>query len=109
MRVAGLNDVITYWAPEQNDRFGVRSFAAPILINGRWENRTEEVATQGGDLINSKAIIMVDRDLLTQGYLALGDFTGQNEPSAVLSASEIRAYRDGADLRSVSRVREAVL
>ena len=109
MRVGGLVQDITYWAPGQEDRFGVRAFAAPILIKGRWEDKTEEVNTVGGELINSKAIVLVDRDLATEGYLALGDFTATNDPIAVPSAAEIRAYADAADLRSVTKVRKAVL
>ena len=109
MRVGGLNQDITYWAPGQTDRFGVQSFAAPVLIKGRWEEKTEQLVTMGGQLINSKAIVLVDRDLQTEGYLALGDFSNDNDPFAVPSASEILTFQDAADLRSVTKVRKVAL
>jgi hypothetical protein len=109
VRVAGLNQDITYWAPAAENQYGVRNHAAPILIKGHWETKNEQISTIGGDLITSRAIVIVDRDVGVDGFLAQGDQTGAAEPTALPEAWEIRSFMDEADLRSCTKVRKAVL
>jgi hypothetical protein len=110
VRVAGLNNPITYWPPAAENQFGVRTYGMPILIEGRWEEKQEEVNTIGGKFINSKAIVYVDQDLQVNGYLAKGDATGQpSDPTTLPFESEILAYFEDPDLRSCSKLRKAVL
>jgi hypothetical protein len=109
VHIAGLNQDLTYWAPGQENQFGVKTHNAPILLKGRWQDVTEEVHTVGGNVVNAKAIVYPDRDLAVNGYLAKGDQTAHAEPTALPGAAEILAYFEDPDLRSVSKVRKAVL
>src|SRR5690349_5627318 len=109
MRVGGLFNDLTYWAPTGSNRFGIQGFDAPILIKGRWEDKNEEFTTIGGETIVSRAIALVDRPLLVDGYLANGDLTAQAEPSAIPVAFEIKGFNETPDLRSVTSVRKAVM
>lgn len=109
MRVAGLNQDLTYWGPGQENQFGVKTHAAPILIKGRWQDHFEEIHTVGGNVINARAIVYPNQDLEVNGFLALGDHTASAEPTAVPVASEVLAYFEDPDLRSMGKVRKAVL
>jgi hypothetical protein len=110
MRVGGLIQDITYWAPGAEDRYGNKTFAGPALLKGRWEDRNEEVSVIGGNTIVSKAIAIVDKPIHNQGYLALGDYVGIATPDLVGDAAqEIRAAFRLADLRNVSSVHKAVM
>jgi len=109
VRVGGLNQDITYWAPAAENQFGVKSHLAPILIKGRWEDKNEEFTVPGGETITSRAVVMAERALLIDGFLAKGDHTSQAEPTAVAEAEEIRHFESSPDLRSVTSVNKAVL
>lgn len=110
MRVGGLNQDITYWAPGADDRYGQPTFAAPILLKGHWEDRNEEVSVLGGDTVVSKSIAIVDRPVFNQGYLALGDYRAAATPDLVGSAAqEIRAALRAVDIRNVGTIHKAVM
>jgi hypothetical protein len=109
VRVGGLKEVLTYWAPEPENQFGVKTHAEPIVLKGHWSDRSEQFNTVGGQVITSKAVAMVDRDLLVDGFLAFGDYTTEPEPTVVPLAFPIQAFLTEADLRSVSKVRKAVM
>lgn len=109
MRPAGLIENITYWGPGQENQFGVRTHALPILIKGRWQNIHAEVHTIGGNVVNSNAFVYADRDLSVNGYLAQGDQTATSEPVSLPEAWEILDYREDNDMRGCSKLRRAVL
>jgi len=108
MRDMGLNQVLTYWAPAGTDRFGAETFATPILIKGRWEDRTEQVRTPSGDEITSRSVVFVDRPLAIGGYLAKEDMTVTNDPT-IAGALEIQSWAEVPDLRNVTAERRAYL
>jgi hypothetical protein len=103
-----LKATLTYWSPSSEDNFGAVSFGAPITLRGRWEERSERVRKPNGDELESTAVVFVDRDLLTGGFLIEGDFTFQPDPHAV-GAKEIQALATVPDIRSVQRERRAYL
>jgi len=110
MREFGLPQDITYWAPTGEDQYGQQTYAPPIIIKGRWEDRNEEVTTIGGEAIVSAAIVYCDRDLAVDGYLALGDVTAAQNPTLLPDrAAPIQAFQHIPDLRNVSADRKAVL
>ena len=37
------NQTVTYWAEDNFDGFGTRTYVAPRAIKGRWEERTERI------------------------------------------------------------------
>jgi hypothetical protein len=57
----------------------------------------------------SRSIIYTDRDLLVGDWIALGDQTGQSDPSGLDIAFPIRDFQSSPDLRNMIRVRKAVI
>jgi hypothetical protein len=102
---------ITYW-PLANgvvtNDFGHADTAAPILIKGRWEAKTQQVRRADGEEVVSTTQVFVDRDVQISGYLALGDHTTGNPPPTE-EAQEIQAFNTTPDLRSLGKERVVYL
>lgn len=104
-----LRQTITYWAPSARTEWGQTGFQAPVKIRGRWTEAGETVRLNTGEEYVSKAVVFTDRTVLSEGYLALGDFTAQTSPHGVSEASEIKAFRATPDLRNLEQERKAYL
>lgn len=104
-----LRSAITYWAPSTRSEWGQRGFMAPTKIRGRWTEAGETVTLNTGQEYVSKAIAFVDRELAAEGYLALGDYTEITDPTLVVDAYEIKAFRGTPDLRNLEQERKAYL
>jgi hypothetical protein len=66
-----------YWGSPVEDGFGSKTFAAPIEIPCRWEDKDQVMGTQvGGEVTGgislSRSVVFVTQDLDEQGYLYLG-------------------------------------
>jgi hypothetical protein len=109
MREFGLHQQLTYWPPAGTNRYGQRTYGTPAILQGRWEDRNEEVQTIGGQKIVSQSIVYTESDVGVNGYLAQGDHTATADPTLVVGAHEIRAFNRIPDLRNVSVDRKAVL
>jgi hypothetical protein len=70
-----LNQDITYWGSPSRDAYGGWSFADPVLISGRWEDRAEEVVDDMGNRTVSQAVVYSTTAMDVRGWLALGDHT----------------------------------
>lgn len=104
-----LTQVLTYWAPGSMDGYGAKGFAAPVLIKGRWTEAAEEVTVPGGQVIVSKAVVNVDRDVIVTGYLAQGSHLAEPNPHAVEGAEKIQQFLSAPDLRFMDQNRRAYL
>lgn len=66
-------DRCCYWAPAaphaNGNRYGDRSFADPIEIDCRWEDKTELIQLPNGEQFTSKSTVYVDLDLALGGIL----------------------------------------
>lgn len=102
------NQDITYWGPVSENKFNEGVYAAPILIRGRWEERSELVRTPDGQDITSQAVVFVASDVEIDGYLAAGDYTAVNDP-LIAGAIQIRAYVIIPNLRNNANERRAYL
>ena len=72
-----LVQTAVYWGSPQEDGYGGQTFAEPIEINCRWEDRNQVMGTVTGNQLYgfqllSRSIVYVDRDLDEEGYLYLG-------------------------------------
>lgn len=104
-----LRQEITYWAPSARTEWGQMGFQAPVKIRGRWTQAGESVRLNTGEEYVSKAVVFTDRVVLSEGFLALGDFTAFPSPLEVPEASEIKAFRATPDLRNLEQERKAFL
>ena len=100
-----LKQDAVYWGPGvgDDDGFGNRTFAAPIAIKVRWEDKQQLALSADGEEFMSIATVYVDRELANQGWLFLGllvDLPSSNgDPKDVTDAWEIRNRDDSSRLK----------
>ena len=99
---------VTHWAITLNG-YGQYSFAAPVVIRGRWEERAELFRDGNGDEQMSKVIVYIDTDVNIRDYLAEGDQSGTADPTTLPNAHEIKQYWKTPDLRYSEYLRKAAL
>ena len=83
-----------YWGTPVEDGYGGKSFADPVEIACRWEERVNVVSDSRGNEIVSKVRVLVTQDLDEEGYLYLGelddlDSDEEADPTIVDGAHEI--------------------
>lgn len=98
----------TYWAPSTPNGFGGFTYATPVQIDVRWENKQEEVTKENGETIVSMATVFVDQDLDSHGYLYLGT-SAEADPTTVAGAFQIQTIIKIPDLRNLVSERRAIL
>ena len=81
-----LLQTAVYWADPADDGYGGVSYADPIQISCRWEDKQQIIGTITGNQIvgfqnMSRAIVYVDRDLDVDGFLMLGTLDDLTESS----------------------------
>lgn len=84
-----MPQTVTYWAPDGVDDFGARTFAAPVEISGRWQNKRDLIRDADGRQIASSAVVYVSQQVANRGYLYLGS-SAASDPTSVDGAREIR-------------------
>lgn len=100
---------LTYWAPEAENDFGEEGLAAPVTVEGRWENRQERAVTPSGEEIISKAFAYSDSSLAIGGYLAVGSHLGQLNPLLIDGAEQIKGNTEIPSLRTNTVVKAVIL
>ncbi len=104
-----------YWPEPQSDGFGRMQYGNPIEIKCRWDDVTEIVTNKEGEVVNSRAKLMVPDDLNENGYLFLGSLTDlteaqKDDPLIVPKAFPIQRIDKSPLFRSTDRfVREVYL
>jgi len=87
-----------YWGTPVKDGYGGFTFASPVEIPCRWEDRIGQFTSRGGEQIYTKATIYVLQDLDDSGYLFLGtlaDISGEDDagaPKDIVNAFEIKRF-----------------
>ena len=87
-----LYQTLTYWAPLANTGYGKRGYAAPVTIDGRWEDRQELFIDPAGEEKLSHAKAFANDDVELNGYLYLGT-SAAADPTSVDGALEIRQFK----------------
>lgn len=104
-----LKQTATYWASLGKDEFGKRILAAPVTIVCRWEKKS--VLFKGSDNKEhlSSSIVFCLSELDLNGFLALGDYTGSNNPYTLKEAKEIKQVNKSPDLSNSYNVVKVLL
>lgn len=111
----GNTQPITYWAPGTSlDDFGELGFSAPVLLYGRWVDKTELATNGRGEEITSSAQVHLTQDVVEKGYLAQGDYTSTGSsysatPIGVDGARIVQGFSSIPDLRFMEQRRKAFL
>jgi len=88
--ISGLcKQTAVYWGSPQDDGYGTFTYADPVEIKCRWEEKREVISMIGDDRksreIVSKAQVWVLQDVDEEGYLYLGTL---DSTDALTSAEE---------------------
>jgi len=111
-----------YWGSPQDDGRGTFTYADPIEIQCRWEEKREVISMQGDDRksreIVSKAQVWILQDVDEEGYLYLGtlDSSGaltsveEENPEDVDGTYKILMFEKTPELRGSNKfIRKAYL
>ena len=90
-----------YWGSPVNDSYGGFTFADPVELLCRWEDKTEVdigwfSSGNPGNALATKASVMVIQDVDLQGYMYLGtlaDLTTANETNPLTKAGAYVIHR----------------
>ena len=86
-----LNQKATYWAVGSVDSSGDPTFATPVGVKVRWEQRTVVFTTPTGEERSSTDVVFVKQDMVEGDFLFLGTSTVA-DPTTVLAAKEIQGF-----------------
>lgn len=104
-----LRQPVTYWAPDGTmNRYGKEGLAAPVVVNGAWENVTTQAVDETGQERVSTATVHVASAVKTRGWLAYGTYT-ETDPTAVAARVILQTSFTAAIHRPSERVYEARL
>lgn len=104
----GYKQTATYWGAPTPNGTGGYTYAAPVTMLVRWEERQQQFNNEQGETLLSNAVVFVPEDVTVGGYLYLGT-SGAADPSAVDGAYEIRQMVKIPDLRNAVSERRAFL
>lgn len=88
----------TYWALTGVDGFNKPTYANPVTLACRWQNKAELVRTPEGREVVSASVIYPEYEVLVGGCLALGDQTATADPQTLAAANEIISVGSSPDL-----------
>ena len=101
-----------YWGSPVDDGYGGKTFADPVEISCRWEDRVEKISWQGasrlGEEIVSRARVFTTQDVDELGWLFLGDLDDlesdeEADPMTVDGAFEIKRFDKTPAMRSTTQ------
>lgn len=107
-----LRQTAVYWGSPAPDGYGGHTFADPIEIKVRWEEKTVLFIDAEGKENRSRAIVYVDRDVSLGGYLFLGtldDLDSSQNPLTTNNTWEIRNFQKIPTLKGIAWYRKAIL
>lgn len=104
----GLNQQATYWMKTGINGFSEPTFAVPVTVICRWEDRTDKIITPTGADTLSRARVFLDQDMAIGDYLFLGDSVA-SDPRTVIGAYEIKDFRKSPSLDASDFERKAFL
>ena len=110
------NQKAIYWANTGSDQYGDNTYAEPVEIDCRWDDHIGEVAgasitTAKGEIIQTRAIVIVDRDMQLGDRLKLGELESGTPDSPIddVAAWPIVGFAKNPDLKAKEFVRRAYL
>jgi len=109
-----LKQTAVYWGTPVSDGVGGRTFADPVELDVRWEERHELFIDPQGQEKQSSAVVFIGQDVVVGGYLFLGDLDDlssaeEGDALNVSGAYEIRQFGKIPDSKGTSFLRRAWL
>lgn len=107
--IRNFNQVVTYWARGISDGYGLLTYASPILIMCRWEDKRVLFRDVQARESVSEAIVYVDRQLSLGDYLAQDDQTAIASPINFNPAREVRSLNMSPSLDGTEILYKVIL
>lgn len=109
-----LNQKAVYWAAPTRDGYHTPTFATPVEVSVRWEEKAELFVDSNGKEVQSKSIVFLDTDAVLDGYFYLGTLTSLStaqkaDPRTLSAAYPVRGYSKTADIHGLSYLRKVFL
>jgi hypothetical protein len=109
-----LKQTAVYWGSPVASGSGGRTFAEPVELSLRWEQKQELFIDARGQEVRSNAVVFVSQDVSLGTYLFLGDLDDldsdqEDDPMSVSGAYEIRGFEKIPDRRGTSFLRKVYL
>lgn len=106
-----LPEDVTVWSAVDDslNEFGARTYSAPRLIKGRWEDIQIDTRTPTGEEFFSTSVVYVSEDITIGDSIARGDFRAYPDASACAAAKEVRLFAKANNMRMSDAQRKAVL
>lgn len=103
-----------YWGSPAADGLGGKTFADPVEIPVRWEERQELFVDAAGQEQRSRAVVYLVQDVALDGYLFLGTLAQLTEgeeadPQTLKEALPIRGFAKIPAVRGAAYLRTAWL
>jgi hypothetical protein len=101
-----------WWAHDGLDDFGKPTYnIAPVEIDCRWEDRTEQFINANGDQEVSRSVLIVDRDISLKDKMKLGelDSTIYADPDDNEDVWEVLQFMKIPDFKGRKRLRQVYL
>ena len=102
------NQDVTYWAKSGKDASGDPSFATPVAIKARWEERAVAFTNFRGEAGSSMALAFLGQTVTIGGFLFLGT-SAVASPFSVVGSLEIQGISDVPSLEGNVSERKAFL
>ena len=61
-----------FWGSPAEDGYGGKTFAEPVELSCRWEEKTQLIRLDDGNEISSRAVVYVLQDVDVEGMMYLG-------------------------------------
>lgn len=91
-----LNQTAVYWGTPVATGYGGYSYASPVEISVRWEDRQELFINIRGQEELSRAIVYAEQDVSIGGYMYLGEESdldsSHDDPEVIDGAFRIEAF-----------------
>lgn len=108
MQFSSYRQTATYWGSPTPDGSGGHTYASPVALTVRWEQRAMEERSPENQVFVSLAVVYVQEDVDIGGYLYLGTSVA-SDPTSVSDAFEIKQFRKIPNLRGTQYERRAIL
>lgn len=95
-----MRQTVTYWQSLGSDLFDKRTYAAPVTLPCRWEDKAELFKDYHGNEVTSRSKVFLSSDVKLSGYLYLGTSTAA-DPLTLVDAYEIMQVVRLPDLRNL--------
>jgi hypothetical protein len=114
-RSKNLKQTIVFWNETGRTAAGKSTFAAPVEIKGRWEDRQINFTDNTGKESISSAVVTLKQDVKAGDWLYLGALSSiassvdDTNPNKVAGANEVSGFNKIPDLLGRKFVRQALL